>query len=97
MGAILMEPKVIHDKENQQFITTIEGREIYLRYSMLGSDKISFNYTYTPPELRGRGLAAIVVREGFNFAEGNNLKVIPACPYIYTFLKRYPEYDKFLS
>ena len=28
--------KVIHDKNNQQFITTIEGRDVYLRYSMYG-------------------------------------------------------------
>ena len=77
-----MESIVRHDKENQQFITTIEGRDVYLRYSMLDSDKISFNYTYTPPELRGRGFAAIVVREGFKYAEDNNFIVIPSCPYI---------------
>jgi uncharacterized protein len=92
-----MENKVRHDKENQQFIVTIEGKEVYLRYSILDSDKISFNYTYTPPELRGRGFAAIVVKEGFIYAEENNLKVIPACPYIYTFLERYPEFNKFIS
>ena len=91
-----MEHKVKHDKENQQFITTIEGREVYLRYSILDNDKISFDFTYTPPELRGNGLAAIVVREGFKYAEENNLKVIPACPYIHTFLERYPEYNKFV-
>ena len=92
-----MEYKVRHDKENQQFITTIEGKEVYLRYSMVQDDKISFNYTYTPPELRGNGFAAIVVREGFKYAEENNLKVIPSCAYIYTFLRRYTEFNKFLA
>ena len=92
-----MESIVRHDKENQQFITTIEGRDVYLRYSMLDSDRISFDFTYTPPDLRGNGLAAIVVREGFKYAEENNLKVIPSCPYIYTFLKRYPKFNEFLA
>jgi len=91
-----MEHKVRHDKNNQQFITTIEGRDVYLRYSILNSDRISFDFTYTPPELRGKRLAALVVREGFKYAEEKNLKVIPSCPYIYTFLARYPEYNKFI-
>ncbi|MGA8264189.1 MAG: GNAT family N-acetyltransferase [Ignavibacteriaceae bacterium] len=88
--------KVIHDKNNQQFITTIEGGDVYLRYSIMSDNRISFDFTYTPPELRGNGLAAIVVRAGFKYAEENNLKIIPACPYIYTFLERYPEYNKFV-
>ena len=91
-----MEYEVRHDKENQQFITTIEGKEVYLRYSIISDNRISFNYTYTPAELRGNGLAAIVVRKGFKYAEENNLKVIPSCPYIYTFLERYPKYNKFV-
>ena len=91
-----MEHEVRHDKNNQQFITTIKGRVVYLRYSIMSDNIISFDFTYTPPELRGNGLAAIVVREGFKYAEENNLKVIPACPYIYTFLERYPDYKRFI-
>ena len=69
--------EVIHDKENQLFVMTVEGKEAYLRYSMKGNDTIDFIYTYVPNELRGKGLAAIVVKEGFKYAEENNLKVIP--------------------
>lgn len=92
-----MKYKVTHDKINQLFVTEVEGQDVYMRYSMIGNDTIVFNVTYVPHELRRRGLAAIVVREGFKYAEDNNLKVIPSCPYIYTFLERYPEYNRFIK
>lgn len=92
-----MNYEVKHDKENQQFVTTVEGKDAYLRYSMKDENTIDFRSTYVPNELRGNGLAAEVVKEGFRFAEENNLKVIPTCPYIHTFLQKYPEYEKFIK
>ena len=89
-----MDVNVTHDKENQQFITTVNGKDAYLRYLMRDDKTIDFHHTYVPNELRGNGLAAEVVKEGFAYAEKNNLKVIPTCPYIHTFLQRYPEYEK---
>lgn len=92
-----MDYKVIHDKEEQKFQINIEEQEAYLRYLISNKDNtINFLSTYTPPALRGNGLAEKIVKEGFKFAEENNLKVIPTCPYIHTFLKRNPEYDKLI-
>ncbi len=88
---------VRHDKGNQLFVTAADGKEAYLRYSLKGNDTIDFIYTYVPNELRGKGLAAVVVKEGFKYAEENNLKVIPTCPYVRTFLERHPEYQKFIK
>lgn len=90
-------PHIIkHDTENQQFITQVDGKDAYLRYMIKDDHTIDFHYTYVPNELRGKGLAAEVVKEGFKFAEENKLKVIPTCPYIHTFLQKYPEYEKFV-
>ncbi|MGA7837532.1 MAG: GNAT family N-acetyltransferase [Ignavibacteriaceae bacterium] len=92
-----MSYQIKHDKENQQFITNVEGKDAYLRYLMRDENTIDFHHTYVPDELRGKGLAAEVVKEGFKFAEENNLKVIPTCPYIHTFIQRYPEFEKFIK
>lgn len=92
-----MDSKVKHDKDNQQFITTVNGKDAYLRYLIRDENTIDFHHTYVPNELRGKGLAAEVVKEGFAYAEENNLKVIPTCPYIHTFLQKYPEYGKFIA
>ena len=91
-----MEVNVKHDKKNRQFRTEIEGKNAYLRYLMRDKDTIDFHHTYVPFELRGKGIAAEIIKEGFKYAEDNKLKVIPTCSYIHTFLRRYPEYNKFI-
>ncbi len=89
--------EVINDKNNSVFVAESDGKEIYLRYAMRGDDVIDFIYTYTPPELRGRGLAEKVVRAGFEHAKENNLKVIPTCPYIMYFLSRNDKFKDLLK
>ena len=69
--------EIINDKSNNVFISKVDGKEAYLRYVIRGEDLIDFTYTYTPPELRGKGLAEKIVKIGFEYAKKNNLKVIP--------------------
>ncbi len=66
--------EIKHDKENQQFITNVEGKDAYLRYLMRDENTIDFHHTYVPNELRGNGLAAEVVKEGFKYAKRKTLK-----------------------
>jgi len=89
--------KIINDKSNSVFVTEVDGKEAYLRYTMKGENVIDFIYTYTPPELRGNGLAEKIVREGFLFAKGSKLKVIPTCPYIMYFLSKNEEFRNLLN
>ncbi|MCH7826718.1 MAG: N-acetyltransferase [Bacteroidetes bacterium] len=89
--------EIINDKSNNVFISKVDGKEAYLRYVIRGEDLIDFIYTYTPPELRGKGLAEKIVKIGFEYAKKNNLKVIPTCPYIMYFLSRNEEFKSLLS
>ena len=91
-----MNIEVIHDKEKQRFYTFVDSYEALLDYGLDG-DTMNFYHTYTPPELRGKGLAKIVVEYAFNYAKKNNLKVIPSCSYVRAFVKRYDEYKDLLA
>jgi hypothetical protein len=91
-----MEPKVIHEKENERFVIYSEGNEVYVEYSMIGND-INLYHTYTNPALRGKGLAAHVVRAAFEFAKENNLKVIPTCSYVQSFIAKNDEYKELIA
>ena len=89
--------EIKNDTSDNVFVAELEGHEAYLRYALRGEDTIDFIYTYTPPELRGKGLAEKIVKEGFNYAKENNLKVIPTCPYIMYFLSKNEEYKTLLK
>ena len=90
-----MELIVKHDKDNERFITEVDGSEAFLDYQREG-DKINFYHTYTPPRLRGRGIAKTVVEFAFKYARENNLKVIPSCSYVQSFVERNKEYKDLL-
>lgn len=85
--------EVIHDKDNNRFVIYIDGVEAFVEYS-LAENVIELYHTYTPPQLRGRGLAEKVVRAALEYAKENKLKVIPSCSYVAVFLQRHPEYSE---
>ncbi len=87
-----MDLEVKHDVQNQKFFILIEGKEAYLRYIISDNNSMNMIKTYVPPELRNKGIAAEVVLKAMQYARENNLKVIPSCSYVDTFLKRHKEY-----
>lgn len=91
-----MEEKVVHEKENERFVIYSEGNEVYVEYSMIGND-INLYHTYTNPALRGKGLAALVVRAALDYVKENNLKVIPTCSYVQAFISKNDEYRELIS
>jgi uncharacterized protein len=91
-----MDEKVIHEKDNERFIIYTEGKEAFVEYTMIHNE-MNLYHTYTHPSLRGKGLAAQVVRAAFEFAKENNLKVIPTCSYVQAFVRRYNEYEALVA
>ncbi len=88
--------EVKHDKENESFVADVEGHKAYLSYNII-NDKIDFSSTFTPPELRGNGIAKIIVEYAFNYAKANKLKVIPTCSYVRAFVERNDNYKYLLA
>jgi len=91
-----MEPEAIHEKENERFVIYTEGNEVYVEYTMTGKE-INLYHTYTHPALRGKGLAAQVVRAALEFAKENNLRVIPTCSYVQSFITKNAEYKDLIA
>ena len=91
-----MNLEVKHDKDSERFVAEVEGHEAYLSYNLF-NDKIDLSYTYTPAELRGRGIAKIIVEHALKYAKENNLKVIPTCSYVQAFVERNNNYKDLLA
>jgi uncharacterized protein len=91
-----MEPEVIHEKENQRFVIYADGNEVYVEYKM-EEKEINLYHTFTHPALRGKGIAAHVVRAALEFAKENNLKVIPTCSYVQSFIAKNDEYKELVA
>jgi len=91
-----MEEKVIHDKTKEQFIIVLDESESLVDYSIEG-DKMNLYHTYTHPNLRGKGLAAQVVKAALEYAKKNNLKVVPGCSYVQSFISKNKNYKELVT
>lgn len=79
--------EITHDKENNKFVTTVEGKEASLAYS-LEDNVINFYSTFTPPKARGLGIARKLVDAGMAFADSENLEVEATCSYVIKYLEK---------
>lgn len=61
-------------------------------------DTIVFPHVEVDPRFRGRGVAAELVRFSLNVVRDEGTRtVVPVCPYVQTFIRRYPEYQTLLE
>ncbi|HSJ04199.1 MAG: GNAT family N-acetyltransferase [Verrucomicrobium sp.] len=85
-------PTIRHNEADQRFETAGTSEPSVLEYE-LEAGRILFTHTFVPPALRGQGVAADLVKEGFAYARKEGLKVVPLCSYVAQYLKRHREYD----
>ena len=77
--------KVLHQHEAHQFVININEQQAVLTY-LLYDDRIDFNHTFVPDELRGMGLAEKLVRHGLDWAKQQDNKIEASCWYVQKFL-----------
>ena len=89
-----MEQKIT--REEKRFVVKADDQEVYVEFEMR-NNKMELDHTYTHPELRGKGLAAQVVRAALEYAKENNFKVIPTCSYVRSFISKNEEYKELVA
>jgi predicted GNAT family acetyltransferase len=87
---------VQNNKEESRFETSFGKKTSYLDYHISGG-VITLIHAYTPPEFRGKGIAAEMAKYALDYARDNNLKVIPQCPYVRDYINRHNEYQSLLA
>ena len=54
-------------------------------------------HTEVPKELRGKGIANRLVHEALEQIKAENGQIVPQCPFVKTYLRRYPEYQPLVA
>jgi hypothetical protein len=81
---------VRHDASAHRYTAEINGELSFVAYELDGSRMI-FTETWTPPALRGRGIAEALVRRALADARQAGRVVVPQCSYVARFLGKHPE------
>jgi predicted GNAT family acetyltransferase len=75
-----------HDSKNQWFLILLEGaHDGFIEYEIVDG-AFDMQHTFTPAELRGRGIAEKLTRYAFGWCLDHSIKVIPSCTYLRNFV-----------
>ena len=84
------ELSVHHDLTTHQFQIDLNGQRAYLVYMDLGKRTLDFYRTFVPEAMRGKGIAAMLVKAALEYAREEGYTVIPSCSYVERYLHTNP-------
>jgi predicted GNAT family acetyltransferase len=87
--------EVLH--EQNRFYKVVNGMESHMDYELHQPSTVVFYHTYVPEELRGKGLAKEIIREGLDWAMSEHLDIIPACSAVRRFIDMNEDYKAYFN
>ena len=84
-------PSVQHNAAQLRFEVQVDGHLAILSYTRDGT-RVCLEHTYVPDELRGRGIAAMLVRFALDEARQQSWKVVPRCTFVSGLIERNPKF-----
>ncbi|MCG8571016.1 MAG: N-acetyltransferase [Spirochaetes bacterium] len=88
--------QLVHDQENKQFYISISNQKAVLKYRITSDGNYDLYHTFVPQAARNKGIAAQLVKAAIQCVQEKKVKIIPTCPYIKTFIRKFPQYQSFL-
>jgi predicted GNAT family acetyltransferase len=88
--------EVTNNEAKSRFELKVEGHTAFIDYKEKPG-VILLVHTESPLELEGRGIAKILVEKTLRHLEENQYVVEPLCPYVFTYIKKNPEWKRILS
>ena len=87
-----MNPLVLHDNPERHRYEALDDGKVagYVEYSLL-SQAVMFSHTEVLPEYEGKGVGSFLARETLAAARTSGRKVIPACQFIASYLRKHRE------
>jgi len=72
------------------------SRPAELTWRASGKARIA-NHTFVPPEMRGRGIAQLLVEALVADARAHGFTIVPQCSYVDALFRRHPEWSDLLA
>lgn len=83
---------VVHVPEQSRYELRWGATRIGHADAIPRGDAIVIPHVEVDPEYEGRGFGSRLVREMLDDIRSKGQKVVPICPFVVSFIRRYPEY-----
>ena len=84
------------NEDLQRFELDIDGSLALIEYTEKPG-VIALIHTEVDPSLEGKGAGTAIVEKTLEYIEENNLKLIPLCPFVASYLKRHPDWQRIVA
>lgn len=81
------------NQEAQQFELDINGHIAFIAYE-LHHGALALTHTEVPIALEGKGVGSVLVQKTLAHIEAAQQKIIPLCPFVLSYIKRHPEWER---
>jgi uncharacterized protein len=81
---------ISHDESAHRFTTEVDGNSAHLDYTLDGH-VMTITHTRVPAAIRGRGIAAELMRAAVSAARAANWSVKPACSYAVAYMAKHAD------
>lgn len=90
-GGYRMSFDIHHEPAARRFETRVDGHLCELDYRLAGG-VMTITHTGVPVPVEGRGIASALTQAAMETARTEGWKVVPACAYAASWLRRHPEF-----
>ena len=88
---------VTENRHQHRFELNTEGKLSIVNYEQVDDETLALTHTEVDPSLEGQGVGSHLVLGVLEFAERNNLKIVPLCPFVAVYVKRHPDWNRVVS
>lgn len=78
---------VTDNPQRERFELRVDGSVVGVADYRRDAEVITFTHTEVDPELRGQGLAAVLIGVALEASAAAGLAVVPVCPYVRDFIE----------
>lgn len=88
----MAEVNLSDETDSNRYVLELGGRRAGLIDYRLGNGQIALVHAEIDPELEGQGLGSQLAAFALDDARERGLAVLPACPFVASFIGQHPEY-----
>lgn len=87
---------LIKNDTAKRFEMEVEGHTAFINFGEY-SNHLALVHTESPVALAGRGAGSAIVEKALHWSKDNGYTILPYCPFIFTFIKRHPEWKEIVD
>jgi uncharacterized protein len=87
---------LIKNDMTRQFELVVLDEKAFLEFEERDG-KIFLTHAEVPAAFQGRGVGDALVEKTMQWLEDNRIPLVPMCPFVVTYLKRHPEWQRILA